>query len=105
MTRACKIFKCQRMGAWLCCHDCTERSCANRCQNSPDRCRCCDEAGIVESPVRKNTLFDYDQIIDLAKQGMKSKDIAAKIGCSPGTVSRVLLAAGIRRYKGGDDCG
>lgn len=34
----CKIFNCDRRRGNYCCYYC-RRKCANRCLNSPDRCR------------------------------------------------------------------
>jgi hypothetical protein len=40
-------------------------------------------------------IFDYDLITELILEGFSDQNIAAEIGCSRGTVSRIRLYAGI----------
>ena len=44
-------------------------------------------------------LFDYKSIIDLYKTGISMKEVAAKIGCSTDTVSKVIHTNNIPIHK------
>lgn len=36
--RECVLFYCDKKRRQLCCRDCTEKRCRNKCLNSPDKC-------------------------------------------------------------------
>lgn len=44
-------------------------------------------------------LYDYNEIVDLARLGYTYSQIASKIGCSKDTISKVLKAKGVKARR------
>lgn len=48
--------------------------------------------------MRKLSDAQMHELYEMGKAGVRHKDIANKLGISEGSVSRILVAAGITRY-------
>lgn len=95
----CRIYHCRASGG-KCCAECDDRTCANRCLNHPDRCRCAVD-GEPRKWGQRGAVVDVDRILMLGRTtAMTYGEIAAEVGCSVSTVQNYLNREGIRRYRG-----
>lgn len=101
MRRCCKIYKCAKQGD-ICCADCDNRICLNRCLNSPERCGC---VLAPPEPRRRRETYDHEAIYRLVLKGMTNDQVADIIGCAPSTVGKVAREHGIFRPRGGQKHG
>lgn len=79
-----------------CCEDCPDKTCQNRCWNSPKRCGCWTEG----PPPRKRgkgggRYLDWDEIVRLRGQGLMIAQIAERMDCSIQAVSDALKKRGV----------
>lgn len=94
--RRCKIaVGCKRKDK-PCCVDCSYKTCQARCQNSPNRCNCCDEG---PPPRRRERKVDSLQVAYLYGQvGLSPSGIAQRLGCSRSAVYSILSELGVPRH-------
>lgn len=96
----CKTYNCPAWGDWRCCVECERTNCSKRCQNHPDRCSnyCTDD-----EPKQKGCIYDHNQMLELARQGLTNARIADQLGCYESTVANALSKMGFRRRKKAGD--
>ena len=90
--RRCKLVKCAKRGGNPCCADCDDKTCLNRCRNSPERCKC-----VSYLPPQRKAAYDHEAIYQLVLKGLTYDQVADRIGCAPSTVGKVAREYGLFR--------
>lgn len=98
----CKIYRCSSMDSWICCAECSEEGCPNRCLNHPDRCKCVND-GKPTPPKPRPHKYDQSQILAMAKEGYTNREIMARMGCSKSAITAALRRAGFKRVGWGKE--
>lgn len=99
--RQCKIYSCRRYPDRRCCADCDDKTCLERCENHPDRCRCWRNDSWpreVRTRVTKEEEAEIRRL--LLETNLSHSEIAKMTGRSKSRVCRVAQDYGIHRETG-----
>lgn len=84
-----EIYSCRRKPGSPCCAECGE-VCSERCLNHPSRCKVCDREGRSTKAFGRPRIHNWDEILQLRREGLSYAAIAERMGCSVSTVVRAV---------------
>lgn len=94
----CRIYSCDKYKGRPCCKDCGDVRCQNRCENSPERCKCSYESQYTVSeysgPRPMSPKARRALILELHRKGDPPKVIAEKADCSADHVRYLIRVYG-----------
>lgn len=99
--RQCGIYSCRRYPGRRCCADCEDRTCLERCENHPDRCRCWQEVSEIRAVPHRVTPEEEAEILRLLRDpSLSAREVMRRAGRSETLILRIAREHGLQRGAG-----